>query len=76
MVNPYREHADKLIKAVKDTSKEFLYSTPFEGRFTGSDIYASNFVVVSGGEPFDTRLEEVVRETMKEATGDSDPETM
>lgn len=55
---------------------EYMYQTPFEERFIGSPGYAANFVVVSGGEPFDHDFEERLTTTMKDATGKPDPEIL
>lgn len=76
MVNPYRQHADRLSAVVKEVSKNHLHTTAFENRFSDSSVYSNNFVVVSGGQPFDEELQERVDEMMKEVTDVAGTETM
>lgn len=74
MVNPYREHADQIQALVKRLTREQMYLTRPEERFAEDDNYAQNFVVASGGEPFDAELTERLKALMKDLTGTPDPE--
>lgn len=76
MVNPYREHADRLGAVVKDVTRDFLHETAYEHRFDSSGVYRSNFVVVSGGQPFDEELQSRVDEMMREETDVAGTKTM
>lgn len=76
MTNPYREHMDKIQAMVKQLTREHLYTTRPEERYMDDSSYGINFVVASGGNPFDTELESRLKTLMKEVTGDPDPETM
>lgn len=76
MVNPYREHADRIQVAVKKLSREFLHTTPLQKDYSDSLGYLRNFVVVSGGQPFDSALEETLKETMRKVTDVNPPENM
>lgn len=76
MPNPYREHADRVQALVREVSREFRDTTAFENRYTEDLMYATNFVVVSGGEPFDAELKTRLTQTLKEATGEPDPTSM
>lgn len=76
MANPYREHADRIQALVKQITREHMYTTRPEKRYMGDSGYAMNFVVASGGSPFDAELDERLMALMKEVTGESDPEIM
>lgn len=73
-MNPYREHLDRIQTEVKRTSREFMYTSPYDKRLVGNQAYNMNFAAVSGGEPFDSELLHRVNDMMKEATGVPDPE--
>lgn len=70
MGNPYRENMDKIQALVKRVSREHMYTTQPEERYMSDSTYGMNFVVVSGGEPFDADLEEQLEDLMKEVTDD------
>lgn len=76
MPNPYREHADRVQALVREVSREFRDTTAFENRYAEDPMYSTNFVVVSGGEPFDAELKTRLTQTLKEATGEPDPTSM
>lgn len=74
MGNPYREHMDQIQALVKQIAREQMFSTRPEPHFADDDGYALNWVAVSGGEGFDTALEEQLEDLMKTLTGEPDPE--
>lgn len=78
MTNPYREHADKIQAMVKRLSREHLHTTVYERDYSTSLGYLRNYVVVSGGQPFDADFEQELKKLMKEVTEDdiSPPKAM
>ena len=76
MANPYRDNMDRIQALVKRVSREHMYTTQPEERYMSDSTYGMNFVVVSGGEPFDAELKTRLTQTLKEATGEPDPTSM
>ena len=70
MANPYRDNMDRIQALVKRVSREHMYTTQPEERYMTDSTYGMNFVVVSGGEPFDADLEEQLEDLMREVTDD------
>ena len=74
MTNPYRDHMDKIQALVKQITRDQMYATRPEDRFAEDPNYGLNFVVASGGEPFDAELDSRLMELMTSLTGSPDPE--
>ena len=64
----YLDNSSKIQTIIKQLSREFLYTTRPETLYMSTPAYASNFVAVSGGEEFDTELDNRVRDLMTEET--------